>query len=86
MRTDPLAKVHRASDPPLGDVYHTQQPAVGAGAADAPAAVDWNEGVFSVGRSGDFVTGDAVFGDLGNLAAGAWIYDPESVVALIGDQ
>src|ERR1700733_3116574 len=86
MRADSVAEVDRVGYLAAGKIDDGDRAAVGACAAYAGVAVDWNVGGGAVGRSRDFVAGDAVDGNGGDLLAGDWINEAEVATGLVGDQ
>lgn len=81
---DAVAEVDGGGDLVGGDVDDEHLVAVGAWAAYACVAVDGDVCGATVGRGGDFMSGDAVFLDGYGLSCGHRVNQGEGVVLLIG--
>ena len=81
-----MTEVQIAGDPLCRNVNHDHVAAVSAGLTDARVAIDWHVGKLAVRRSGDFMAGDALFRDGGDLAASFGVNNPQRVRAFVSNK
>ena len=86
VRSHAVAEIDDVDDPVGQEINNEDLLAVGAGLADAGVAVDGKEGGAAVGRGGDFMAGDALFRDDGDLFAAGGVDQAESAGELVGGE